>query len=173
MSTTPTYPIDAVCRLTGLRSSTLRRWEVLGLPHPAATDRPVAEQAFKTAKSRRKSGCPPIGMVDVGGLVDLSQPFSREPEGMETTPALKERTRTHDPARHIPVSTATEGEQSRPSPGSPPPAAAGLAREERRYRRLLETAKLFLPGLATASTVRALHGPPRVYQVGSPSAGLR
>lgn len=39
MSTTPTYPIDAVCRLTGLRSSTLRRWELLGLLQPAATDR--------------------------------------------------------------------------------------------------------------------------------------
>ena len=38
MSTTSTYPIDAVCRLTGLRSSTLRRWELLGLLQPAATD---------------------------------------------------------------------------------------------------------------------------------------
>lgn len=38
MSSTPTYAITTVCRLTGLSSRTLRRWERLGLLVPAEVD---------------------------------------------------------------------------------------------------------------------------------------
>lgn len=38
MSSPVTYPITTVCRLTGLSSRTLRRWESLGLLAPAGVD---------------------------------------------------------------------------------------------------------------------------------------